>query len=98
MGRSTEIVIFPALTRVVFEKESNRFADSELFLQAFPMSIHESLPLSLALFELGHAFYPVFAEFEELFQLVLLGLSLGEPCCDLNSEALYLELDGHYGF
>ena len=78
-------------------KKKNRFADSELFLQAFPMSIHESLPLSFALFELGHAFYPVFAEFEELFQPVLLRLSLGQPCFDLNSEARNLELDGYYG-
>ena len=61
------------------------------------MSIHESLPLSLALFELGHAFYPVFAEFDELYQSVLLRLSLGEPCFDLHSEARNLELDGRYG-
>ena len=62
------------------------------------MSIHESLLMSLPLFELDHAFYPIFAEFEELFQPVLLGLSLGEPCFELNSEARYLELDGHDGF
>ena len=79
-------------------KKKNRFADGELLLQAFPMSIHENLLLSLALFELGHALYPVFAEFEELFQPVLLGLGLGEPCFDLNSEARDLELDGHHGF
>ena len=42
------------------------------------MSVHEGLPLPLALFELGHAFDSVFPEFEELFQPVLLGLSLGE--------------------
>ena len=79
-------------------KKKNRFADSELLLLAFPMSIHESLPLPLALFELGHASYSGFAEFKELFQPVLLGLCLGEPCCDVDSEARYLELDGNDGF
>ena len=79
-------------------KKENWFADSELLLQAFPMSVHEGLPLPFPLFELGHAFYSVFVEFEELFQPVLLGLSLGESCRDLHSKAGYLEFNRHHGF
>ena len=62
------------------------------------MAVHKGFPLSLALFQLGHACYSVLAEFEELFQPVLLRLGLGEPCFYLNSEARNLELDGHHGF
>ena len=71
MDQSTETSIYPALTR-------GDLSDIELLFQAFLVSVHEGLSLSLALFELGHAFYSVFAKFEGLFQPVLLGLSLGE--------------------
>ena len=97
MGRSTETFIFPALTGVVFEKAElvcRYGAPSPALSDVGP----RKLSVAVGVVRVGPCFRGVFAEFEELLQPVLLGLSLGEPCRDLNSEARYLEFDGHDGF
>jgi hypothetical protein len=62
------------------------------------VSVHEGLSLSLSVLEVGHAFDSFLTELKQLFQPVLLGLSLGKSCRDLYSEAGYLEFNRHHGF
>ena len=97
MDLSTKILTSPALTRVVFEKEVQvcRWrVPSPVLFDGDLQKPSDVVGVVLA----GPCLLSVFAEFEELFQPVLLGLGLGEPCFDLDSEARDLELDGHHGF